>query len=151
MRNPEGTSRITVTGRQSDPGAPERSGQEITVTADARCRYVGDRFHIVYTDGGIRTHIIIGDGRMEIRRSGGIRSEMVIEPGQTHPMTYMTAEGSLSFDVAADTLTSHQEGDVFLAKASYRLLSGDTVLSRNETDIQIKGPGGKQHAGTRIL
>lgn len=83
-----------------------------------------------------REKLTVTSSRATLIRSGCIRSEMVIVPGEIHPCDYETALGMLTFDILGLAVSvSKDDSGCVTACFSYELRHGDDVLSRNDIEI----------------
>ncbi|MBO4697859.1 MAG: DUF1934 domain-containing protein [Lachnospiraceae bacterium] len=82
-----------------------------------------------------KEQLTVTAARASLIRTGSIRSEMEIVPGEIHPCDYDTAFGMLTFDVVGLAVSVSEDAGTVTACFSYELRHGDEVLSRNDIEI----------------
>ena len=117
---------------------------QMDVIADARYAHRNGKYYIMYEESGlsemrgcITTVKVEEDGRVWVKRSGAIDTNMCYEAGRTHSCVYEFEFGSITMETHAtqiDVALAPEGGQIDMR---YRLDMG-AVKSDNHLNISIK-------------
>lgn len=117
---------------------------QMDVIADARYAYRNGKYYIMYEESGlsemrgcITTVKVEEDGRVWVKRSGALDTNMCYEVGRTHSCVYEFYFGSITMETHAtqiDVALTPEGGQIDMR---YRLDMG-AVKSDNHLNISIK-------------
>ena len=126
---------ITVRGEQEyeDMGRDHTELAVDGVFADAP-----EGWTLSYDEQETRTVFTIGTQRVVLRRSGALKSEMVLEVGKTHTTVYELPFGSLPMAVSTDSIRQKLSERGGILEIRYRITVGEQVRSKNICKVQVK-------------
>lgn len=90
------------------------------------------------TGSTARCTLKIKDSAAELVRRGAMCSRMLFEPGKTCHTDYVTPYGSFPLEVHTENLRSLWSDGGGTLQLTYRLLSGNRLLSRNRLCVKIR-------------
>lgn len=106
--------------------------------------YKNGKHYILYDEidmeegENIRNRIKIGDGKIEVVKSGTTNGQLVFEQGKNHMTYYDTAMGSLLMGVNTDSIRMIEEEDHIQAKVRYSLEMNYNHISECEITIDVR-------------
>ncbi len=132
--------RISVSGLQT-----YGEGEEITAdyTAEGQyyekdgCRYLLYQDKDIESGAATSNTMKIRDGCLELTRRGAVTSHMIFEPGQSHPVDYTMAGGTLELEVHTLELSCLWTDSSGRIRLAYSLSAADGFLSRNQLMIKV--------------
>ncbi len=86
----------------------------------------------------IKNRIKIGDGKIEVVKSGTTNGQLIFEQGKNHMTYYDTAMGSLLMGVNTDSISMIEEEDHIQAKVRYSLEMNYSHISQCEITIDVR-------------
>ena len=86
----------------------------------------------------IKNRIKIGDGKIEVVKSGTTNGQLIFEAGKNHMTYYDSAVGSLIMGVNTDSIEMIEEDDHIQAKVRYSLEMNYSHVSECEIVIDVK-------------
>ena len=101
-------------------------------------------FALVYPESeltgleGTLTTFEIGPGRVILRRSGSVNSQMVFEEGRQHTSLYETPYGELSVDIQTSRLLHNLTERGGLMEIKYSIAVEHVVTGRNCFKIRVR-------------
>ncbi len=84
-----------------------------------------------------KSHLIISENGVELRRSGAAEASFFFQPGKTTPLSYATAYGTLPLGVKTESLLIEEDSGRLEIGIQYELISGGEALGRYRADIKI--------------
>ena len=87
---------------------------------------------------GTLTTFEIGPGRVILRRSGSVNSQMVFEEGRQHTSLYETPYGELTVDIQTSCLRHNLTERGGIMEIKYSIAVEHTVTGRNCFKIRVK-------------
>lgn len=87
---------------------------------------------------GTLTTFEIGPGRVILRRSGSVNSQMVFEEGRQHTSLYETPYGELSVDIQTSRLLHNLTERGGLMEIKYSIAVEHVVTGRNCFKIRVR-------------
>lgn len=87
---------------------------------------------------GVRTRFELAEGRVVLRRGGGIETCMVFEEGEPHAFRYATPYGSLSMEAETERLGWRMTERGGLLELRYRLKAEGQVEIRSRVTLQVR-------------
>ena len=87
---------------------------------------------------GTTTTFAVCGGRVRLRRTGGVNSEMIFEMGKTHTSLYEVPFGTLTVDVVTDELTatlSERGGEISIG---YGIAVEHQLTGKNRFAVKVK-------------
>ncbi len=121
-------------GEMQEEGVSTVSGKFSKSGNDVFLRYK-ETVEGVY--GTVLNRICVKDGCVEMRRSGGIQSEMRFLAQEQTPFVHRSEVGELSFEVLTRELAFSEEEGGFSLRLCYALFAGGAPVSENT--VQIDG------------
>ncbi len=138
---------IEVAGVQTWYGTDEAGErvreQEETITVAVGTWSVRDgRDFLLYdeetADGPIRTLIKLSPGRLEVERSGAVRSRLELTPGKTGETWYETPAGRLGLKIRTSILNVARDDDCLRTVcAEYELVWGDEMSVFCRLEVRV--------------
>ncbi len=86
----------------------------------------------------IKNRIKIGDGKIEVVKSGTTNGQLIFEQGKNHMTYYDTAMGSLLMGVNTASIRMIEEEDHIQAKVRYSLEMNYNHISECEITIDVR-------------
>lgn len=86
----------------------------------------------------IKNRIKIGDGKIEVVKSGTTNGQLIFEQGKNHMTYYDTAMGSLLMGVNTNSIRMIEEEDHIQAKVRYSLEMNYSHISECEITIDVR-------------
>lgn len=106
--------------------------------------YKNGKHYILYDEidieegENIKNRIKIGDGRIEVVKSGTTNSQLIFEQGKNHMTYYDSAVGSLLMGVSTDSISMIEEENHIQAKVRYSLEMNYNHISQCEITIDVR-------------
>lgn len=103
-------------------------------------------YHLLY-DGmddepgaeAVHYRLKLSPKRAEVIRRGNGRSQMIFEPGKSHPCEYHTPYGMMMLSVKTDKLCFTEEEKQISVKLEYRIFMEEIPISTNILEISADG------------
>jgi|GEM_PF-2670456 Uncharacterized protein conserved in bacteria len=83
-----------------------------------------------------RHRIVVRGNRVEVQRTGALRSSMVIVPGELNQSEYETPYGTLQLDFFGISAETEARDDGVTVRMKYEIRLADTIVSENELVIE---------------
>lgn len=83
-----------------------------------------------------RHRIVVRGNRVEVQRTGALRSSMVIVPGELNQSEYETPYGTLQIDFFGISAETEARDDGVTVRMKYEIRLADTIVSENELVIE---------------
>lgn len=134
---------ISICGRQY---YPQQEPEVIELVTDGTLEFVSGGWNICYEESeltglqGTTTTFRLEPGQVILRRTGGLRSEMVFREGVSHDSLYQMDFGALMITVCAKQIQAQLDakgGTVDLVY-SIAIEQGDAGLVEYHLDIRVK-------------
>ncbi len=128
-------------------GKIEQAGETDVVSLTTRGRYIhrDGNYYIRYEEteatgyeGNTTTVKVEQDTLVEMRRSGTMPSEIIVERGRRHICHYETPYGAISLGVAADAIENSLSDEGGRLMFSYTLDSDKAHFSHNQVTITVQ-------------
>lgn len=87
---------------------------------------------------GTHTVVRVEDGRVTMIRSGGTKSQLIIERGKRHQCHYDTGVGSMTIGVSGDKVVSDLDDHGGNLEFSYSLDVNTMLTSENSVSIRVR-------------
>ena len=116
----------------------------IELVTAGRLTRVGESYTLSYQESeltgleGTLTTFEIGPGRVILRRSGSVNSQMVFEEGRQHTSLYETPYGELSVDIQTSRLLHNLTERGGLMEIKYSIAVEHVVTGRNCFKIRVR-------------
>ena len=89
-------------------------------------------------DVATRTRIYMGNGFLSIRRQGDMVADFHFEQGKKTKLSYVTAQGTLEFEIKTNSLMLEYGDFSASAKVKYDLYYGGEKTSATQIEILVK-------------
>ena len=83
-----------------------------------------------------RHRIVVRGDRVEVQRTGALRSTMLIVPGELHQCDYETPYGVLQLDFFGISVETEETDTGVRIRMNYEIRLADTAVSENELVIE---------------
>ena len=133
---------ISIRGTQTLDDNPPETVELITEGRLIDCGEEG--YTLTYQESeltgleGTLTTFEIGPGRVILRRSGSVNSQMVFEEGRQHTSLYETPYGELSVDIQTSRLLHNLTERGGLMEIKYSIAVEHVVTGRNCFKIRVR-------------
>ena len=139
--------RIETAGVQTWAGRDEageiiEEKEETITTAEGTWSVQNGRDFLLYDeetqDGTVRTMIKLSPEKMEVIRSGAVRSRLALEPGRICETWYNLPAGRLALKIHTTGLEAVREnGCLRMVRAEYRLIWGDGMEVSCRLEVRV--------------
>ena len=132
---------ITVRGEQYFEGA---SPDETELLTEGTLEQTAEGWRLSYRESelvgmaGTLTTFDVFPGRVRLRRSGALNSEMIFEKGRAHTSLYEVDVGTLTVDILTDWLEVSLDEDGGTMDIRYRIAVEHTLSGKNRFLVNVK-------------